>query len=180
MANPLIAGSWLVTAQAKISAAKIAPQGTASPTTLSNPTADAVGTGQGDLAFGTATGQGDILCAGDYTLAGGANVVIDLFANGLPNLLGGTANFAKLKGTFFTVLSGGDSAGVAIGGAASNATAMFFGNQNDVWTIYPSGPPFPGGSDDGVVIDATHRNIKILNAGAVNATVRVLLAGSSV
>lgn len=180
MATPLVGGSFLISAQARISGAQIDPQGTAADPTISLPTTDIIGTGMENLGFGTASGQADILCGADYALNAGANVELDLSANGLPNVFGGTANFVKLRGLFVGIVTGGDAAGVTVGGAATNAASLFFGANTATWNIFPSGAPMIGGSPAGVTVDGTHKNLKILNNGAVAVTVRLILAGTSV
>lgn len=177
----LSSGSVFITAGATISGAAIAPQGNAVSNTLNAPGNDQSLSGNQRLTFGTASGQADILCAAQYTLAGAGTQTFDLFANGIPDVFGGAANFRKLKSIAIAIVSGGDASGLIIGAAASNATPLFFGNQNDTWTISPNGPAFLGGSPDGVVIDATHRNLKITNGSAsVPVTFNVFLAGTSV
>ena len=180
MATPLTAGTIQVSAQAKISGAKIAPQGTATSVTLTAPSVDAIGNGQAMFTFGTGAGQCDILCAADYDLAAGASVEIDLFANGLPNVYGGTADFRKLKVAFVGVQGGGDAAGVTIGGSAANPHPLFFGAATSTWTIEPNQSPFSGSRSAGIAVDATHRMAKLTNNGAVPVTLRVLLGGTSV
>lgn len=173
------AGSLQLTAQAVIAGVTINPQGTAA-VTLSQPTAEANGTGEQTISFGTASGQGNLFLAGDFTLTAGASVTFDLFAGtDFKDLFGQTAAFAKLKAIFVGIITGGDTAGVTIGNAASNQLGLWFGAVTQTWTIYPSGAPLVGGQPAGVTVDNTHKNLKILNAGAVGVTVRVILVGSS-
>ena len=180
MANPLTAGTFDVSAQAKITGATIAPQGNASPNSLESPGNDQLATGSQTLAFGTGSAQADILCAAEYSLNAGANMTIDLFANGLPNLFGGDANFRNLRAIAVTISSGGDSAGLTIGNAAANPNGLFFGAVTQTWTIFPSGAPFIGGSPAGVAVTAGARNLKIANNGAVAIVFKLMLAGTSV
>lgn len=180
MATPLTAGIARASVQLAITGASIAPQG-ASASTIVVPTADAVGAGQVNIEYGTASGQCDIYCAAEYVLAtGGATQTIDIYANGLPNLFGGTADFRKLKVAYVGIVSGGDSGGVTVGGAASNANKMFFTDQTDKMVTRPSSVPFIGSAPDGITVDATNRNIKIENTGSVSVRVLVILCGTSV
>lgn len=179
----LTAGTWQITAQVLISGAKIAPQGNAATITLAYPTVDEPGSGQQqDLTYGTASGKADILCAADLNVMAAGSITLDILTGtDLKNVFGGDAPIAKLKGIYISIVSGSDdTSGVTIGNAAANANILFFGNVNDTWTIFPSGPPFLGGKPAGVTIDGTHKNVKIANGGAVDAVVRVMLAGSSV
>lgn len=177
----LTGGTFQISAAARISGATIAPQGDASSNGLSSPTADATGSGQQNTDYGTASSQADILCAGDFDIPAGGTLTIDIYTGSdLPNVFGGAAPFRTLRSVLFAITAGGDSSGVVVGNAASNANQMFFGAQTHTWTIFPSGPPLVGGSDAGVAVDATHKNINLHNAGAADATVRIMLAGGSV
>ncbi len=177
----LTAGTWNLTTQVKISNASIAAQGNASSNTLAVPSYGPTSADQQSLTFGTTSGKADIYCAVQNTLGAGANATYDILTGtDLKNVYGQTAAFAKLKGICVVIDSGGDASGLTIGGAAANANALFFGAQNDTWTIYPSGPPFAGGNDAGVTVDATHCNIKLLNNSAVSITFTIYLAGTSV
>lgn len=186
MANALTAGTLQLVASAKISGAKINPQGTAVTISLASPTAGEDGAGQVTTAFGTGAGQCDILCAADYdlTVSGGLtpSVIIDLYANGLPNVFGGDANFRHLKAVLVAIVANGEAGvGATVGNAGSNPAQMWFGAAGQTWTIFPSSVPFVGAEvTTGYVIDATHRNLKIANASATApVTVRVLLGGTS-
>lgn len=183
MANPLTAGTWQLVGQAKISGASIAAQGTATSDSVPDPVAEATAAVQQTLSYGTGSGQADILCAAAYTLTAGGSVVRDLLTGtDLPNLFGGSAAFAKLKGLFVGISSGGDAAGVTVGNTsgAGNPLTLWFGTNVMTWTVKPSGPPMLGGDPAGVAVDATHRNLRIVNNGAVSAVVVVALAGTSV
>src|SRR5574338_1019772 len=103
----LTAGSVQVNASATVTGATIAPQGTASPNTLNSPTNDQNVTGSQSLTYGTSSGNADIVCAGEFTLAAGANVEWDLFTGtDFKNLFNQTAAFRNLKSIFVTILSG--------------------------------------------------------------------------
>jgi hypothetical protein len=177
---PLTAGTFGITATATVSGAGIAAQGTASPNGLETPTANASGTASLSLATGTSSGQCDIICAGEFTLAGGASVTWDLYTGtDFKDVFGQTAAFRKLRGVAVVIVSGGDASGVIVGNAASNQTPLFFGAATQTWTVFPSGPPMVGGSPAGIAVGNTTCNLKVANAGAVSVTFRVLLAGTS-
>lgn len=177
----LTAGTWSLTTQVKIQGASIAAQGNASPNGLAVPT---YGPGSNDgqsLTYGTASAKADIYCAVQNTLAATTAATYDLYVGtDLKDVYGGTAAIRTLRGICIVIEDGGDASGLRIGGAATNATPLFFGNANDLWTIFPSGPPFAGGSDAGVVLTALLKNLKVENLGAVPVTFTVYLAGSSV
>lgn len=183
MAGPaLTAGTWQLTAAALIQGAKIAPQGTAATITLAYPTCDETGSDEQQLTYGTGSGEADVLCAADFAVTAGGSITLDLLTGtDLKNVFGGDAPIVKLKGVYIGVVSGSDdTSGVTVGNAAANCNQLFFGAQNDTWTIYPSGCPMIGGKPAGVTVDATNRNLKIANGGAADAVVRVMVAGSSV
>lgn len=177
--NELTGGTLQIGANIDISGVTIDPQGTAA-AAITSPTATMNGAGQQTFDFGTASGECDILCAADYELTTGASVTINIYSNGLPNLFGGDANFRSLRAIFFQVLSGGDSVGVVIGGAASDPHPLFFGADDQTWTIFPDGSPLTNSCAAGVPVTVGAENIKILNAGAVTVIVRVALGGTSV
>lgn len=177
----LTAGSMSVSGSAQITEVTIAPQGTASTTVIPAPTAGAGVAVSQSLEYGTGSGQADIYCAGNFTLGAGLTVTWDLYTGtDFKDLFGETAAFRKLKSITVAVLSGGDASGLVVGNAASDAASLFFGANTQTWTVYPSGPPLFGGSPAGVTVDATHKNLKIANAGAAEITFAVALAGTSV
>lgn len=177
----LTAGTWQLITQVKISGAKIAAQGNASGNTLNVPTIGEAAADTQALTFGTTSGKADILCAVQNTLAATTAATYDLLVGAdLKDVYGGAAPIVTLRGICIVINSGGDASGLRIGGAASNATPLWFANANDMWTIFPSGPPFAGGSDAGITLTALLKNVKIENLGAVPVTFTIFLAGSSV
>ncbi len=177
----LTGGTFGINASGAITAATIDPQGTASPSGLESPSADAQGTGSQTLSYGTSSGAADILCAGDFTLAAAGTVEWDLFTGtDFKDVFGQTAAFRKLRGLFIAITDGGDTAGVTIGDAATDPNPLFFGAVDQTWTIFPDGPPMMGGSPAGVAVAGATSNLLITNNGAVEVTVRVMLAGTSV
>lgn len=132
------------------------------------------------LAYGTSTGQADILCYQTRTLTAGATLTLDLYTGtDFKDVFGDTAALRKVKGLCVWVDSGGDTAGVTVGAAATDIWPAFFGNSSDVWNIFPSGPPLVGGSPAGVAVGAATKNLKILNNGAVSVVVGIAVAGTS-
>jgi hypothetical protein len=133
------------------------------------------------LTYGTSSGKVDLITCSDRTLTAGASGTYDLYTGtDLKDLDGLTCAFRKVKLIQVSIVSGGDTAGVTVGGAASDQWVGFFGASGDTLTIYPSGPPFLGGQPAGSAVGTTTKNLKILNNGAVSVTVRITIAGSSV
>lgn len=132
------------------------------------------------LTYGTTAGKADIVCFQTRTLATVTAATYDLYTGtDLLDIFGDTAAFRKIKSLMVWVDSGGDAAGVTVGGAAADAWVAFFGNINDVWTVFPSGPPLLGGSPAGVAVGSGTKNLKILNNGAVSVVVGIAIAGTS-
>ncbi len=179
----LTGGTCSITASCSVSGVTKAPQGTATVAGVPSPTWSGSNGDTEVLAFGTASGLADIYCYAAFSIALSSSSTFDLFTGSdFKNVMGDTAAFAKLKSIYVQVVDGtGGTAGVTIGGAASNANALWFGNQNDTWTIFDGGPPFIGGNPAGVTVDATHCNLKISNnSSSAAVTVIIALAGSSV
>lgn len=147
--------------------------------TMRDATATGSGSGQQSLAFGTGSGAFDTLISQPRTLAAGASETIDLFAGStLLDLFGDSGALRTVKGLTIYIVDGGDSSGVRIGGAASQAWPGFFADSSDKITIYPGGPPLPLGKPEGVAVGSTTNNLKIENLGAVGVTYRIMIAGS--
>jgi len=133
------------------------------------------------LAYGTATGQVNLIVAQDRAIAATTAVLFDLYTGtDLKDLAGLTAAFRHLRSIAVWIVSGGDTTGIRMGGAGLNESTLWFEAVGDMMRIYPGGPPFLQGSPAGVVIDATHKMLKVENLGAVAATVRVQIAGATV
>lgn len=134
------------------------------------------------LTYGTASGNVDLITGSDRTLTAGANVTYDLYVGtDLLNLAGETTcAFRKVKYAGIFIVSGGDTAGIRIGGAAANEWIGFFVAAGDKQDHFPSGPPWQVGSPAGKAVGATTKNLKVENLGAVSVTYRVVIAGTSV
>jgi hypothetical protein len=167
-------GTWNLFAAARVTGVKLPTNQPAGPKlTLS----DRIGQ---TLAYGTGSGQADIICFQTRTLTAGATLTLDLYTGtDLKDLYGDTAALRKVKGLCVWVDSGGDTSGVTVGAAATNIWPAFFGNSSDVWNVFPSGPPLVGGSPAGVAVGAATCNLKILNNGAVSVVVGIAIAGTS-
>lgn len=138
-----------------------------------------VGTPDQGLSYGTSSGQADIFVMRAITINATTATTYDLTSS-FADVFGDTAVFAKIRSIVVWINSGGDSSGVRIGGAASNAWAANFADPSDMCVIYPSGPPWCAGSPAGITVDGTHKNLKIENLGAAAVTLYVCIAGSSV
>ena len=133
------------------------------------------------LTYGTSSGLVDLITCSDRTLTAGSSGTYDLYTGtDLADLVGGTCAFRKVKLIQIAIVTGGDTAGVTIGNAASNGWAAFFGAAGNTMTIYPNGPAFAQGSPAGVAVGSSTKNLKVLNNGAASVTVRITIAGTSV
>jgi hypothetical protein len=161
--------------------------GSAPNNTLPDAKATAIATAQQELLYGTGEAKNDIFCAGEYIIAAGGTLTLNLFDGGTTTsdlvriVTGGAAGMVLCKSLSFAVVSGGDESGVSVGGASSNEFSGFFGAAGDKVKIYPDGPALPLGSPNGSTVSATLKNVKLENLSSSEAvTVRVTASGSSV
>lgn len=139
---------------------------------------------QPELTYGVGTGKVNLIVCSDHNLtaSGGLtpSATWDLYTGtDLKDLDGGTAAFRFVRYAGMFILTGGDSSGVRVGGAASDCWPAFFADATDKWLIKPGGMPFQGGTREGVAVGASTKNLYVENLGAAAVTVRVILAGSS-
>jgi hypothetical protein len=130
------------------------------------------------LPYGTGAGCVTHVVAHEYTLGVGASVTLDLYDGSLADVFGVASPLRVLRGWAIWVHSGGDTSGVTVGNAGSNPHPLGFGSATYTKSIYPGGAAEAGGPKD-IAVTATVRNVKIQNASAVAAVVRVFLGGSS-
>lgn len=105
------------------------------------------------------------------TLAQGATSTLNLataFATALTSI--------KYIGVFITSTTGR----LRIGGAASDANALWFADATDKADIWPNGPGFQQGNKSAAVaVDATHKNVLLDNVtGSGSVTYTVVVVGS--
>lgn len=133
------------------------------------------------LAFGTGSGQADILILTTRPLANGASETIDLYAGTtLKDVFGENAPLRKVKSIMVWVESGGDAAGVVVGGATSNGWIGFFADKTDKAKVFPSGPPYLAGSPAGVAVETpSDLNLRVENLAAVSVVYGIMIAGTS-
>jgi hypothetical protein len=161
--------------------ARVDPQGTAVTSTLADALFALTGSAEFALTYGTASGEINLLCGQDRTLNAATAETFDLYTGSdLKELNGGTAAFRKVKLLVVYVISGGDTAGLVVGGAAADQWVGFFGDVTDKHKVFPSGPAYQGGSPAGVAVGATTKNLKVENLGAVAVTYRIVVAGTNV
>jgi hypothetical protein len=159
-------------------------QGASTNNTLAKP---ALSVPQGwnlSLSWGQAVNTFESYVAILNTLAGAASVTYDLFDGSLSDVTGVAAPFRTLQFVAVYQISnaagtaGSDSSGLTVGNAAANAHAFWLSAAATTYSIEGVyGFPFAQGSRAGKVVDATHRNLKILNADAVNTATYVFCAG---
>lgn len=137
-------------------------------------------TSQQVTTFGVTTAKANVLVSRARTLAPGASDVIDLYA-GLTLLDpdNQSAPFGRVRFIEIAITSGGDAAGLVIGGAPSAEWVGFFRNAGDQFVIFPTGPSFRGGSSAGVAVTSAAKNLKIHNVGAAGLTYDIVVAGVS-
>ncbi len=134
------------------------------------------------LTYGTTSGKADIFVAQLRTLAAGAGETLDLYATSLLDLFGDVVALRKLKSLAVWIDSGGDSGGLSVGndGVIANPHPLFFLGTSPRQVVKPGGGPMGGSDPDGVTVDATHRNVKLLSLSAVSLVYALYAAGTSV
>lgn len=133
------------------------------------------------LEFGTGSGRFDRSPVSDRAIPAGSSVTYDLYTGtDLPGLQDEAAPFRTVKYLKISIVSGGDTSGVRVGGAASNEWVGFFVAAGDKQDIFPGGPPYLAGSPAGKAVGSSTKNLKIENLGVVEVVVRIVLAGSIV
>jgi hypothetical protein len=135
------------------------------------------------LGFGNGSGTMNQLILMERSLGPGLSETLDLYDGSTNNpafidILGSNVAFRTLRGIAFWILDGGDTAGVTIGNAASNAHPLWWGGTTPTQTIYPSSGGMSGGQQAGVAVTSSVRNVKVLNNGAVSVTYIVAAAGA--
>ena len=173
-------GGTFRTSVSAVAVATKAPQGNGADDSLPDAKVSGSGSGQQSISFGTGSGRFDILVSQPRSLVAGASETLDLFTGtDLKNVFGETAPFRLVKDLMLYVVDGGDSSGVKVGGASSNAWFGFLESATDKVKFYPGGPPLVLGSPAGATVTSTTKNLKIENAGAAAVTYRLIMAGSS-
>jgi len=156
-------------------------------TTLASVSRILSGGGTAATDFGSGSGYGDLFCVGEFSIAAGGSLTLDLYAGGvvagtdLTDVYGGSAPFRIVRALVVEIADEGTdaTAGVRVGGAASNPAALWFVDTSDKHDIFPDGPPYVGGSPVGKTVSSTVRNFKIENLStSVARIVRVTAAGS--
>jgi hypothetical protein len=132
------------------------------------------------LQFGTGAGTFDLLSCSDREIPAVSSVTYDLYTGtDLAGLVGETAAFRHVRMLKISIVSGGDTSGVRVGGAASDEWVGFFESAGDSLDIFPDGPPFMVGSPAGKAVGAATKNLKIENLGAVEVVVRIVIGGTA-
>ena len=137
------------------------------------------------LAYGTGSGQIDTIIANAYELAASASNTHNLFDGTVPDVFGVANALQNVKAVMIYLVANTDSSSpspsITIGNAATNALAMNLGAVGQTYQHFASSLPFLAGKLAGYTVDATHKNIKVLNdSGTLKATYYLLVAGCKV
>jgi len=135
------------------------------------------------LGFGTGSGQINQLVMQERSLGPGLSETLDLYDGStntppLIDIMGATVAFRTIRGFALWIIDGGDSAGLTVGNAASNANTLWMGGTTPTLTAYPDSGAIAMGQQAGKLVTSTARNVKVLNNGAVSVTYLVAMAGS--
>lgn len=135
------------------------------------------------LSFGTGSGQANKFVCTVRSLNAGASETLDLSAGTIDDIFDASGALATLKRIIVIQVANLDgttaASSITVGNAAANATQLWFGADNDTYTIYGTdGLPFIAGDDAGVTIDGTNKNVLITNNdGANKAAYFIFMAG---
>lgn len=158
-------------------------QGASTNNTLAKPTLTVPQGWSVNLTWGQTTGYFESFVCLMNTLAGAASVTYDLFDGSLSDVTGVSAPFRTLlyvavyQVANASGVAGSNSSGFTIGNAAANAHALWFGAAAQTYSLLGvNGVPFFHGDSTGKTVDATHRNVKILNNDATNTGTYVFMA----
>ena len=121
------------------------------------------------LTTGTGSGQVDGFVWTVRELAASAADTLDLFAgSSLFTPFGEVARFQTLKFVWVQQVANPDGStngvSLTVGNPASNGTPLWFGAVTHTYTVKGiNAVPFVQGDPAGITLDATHKNIKVLN-----------------
>lgn len=136
------------------------------------------------LTTGTGSGQMDGFVWTVRELAASASDTLDLYAgSSLFTPFGEVARFQTLKFVWVQQVANPDGStdgvSLTVGNPVSNGTPLWFGDVTHTYTVKGvSAVPFAQGDPAGVTLDATHKNIKVLNdSGSAKVNYALVLAG---
>lgn len=178
------AGTLTIDTVVRVAGGLPAP-GNAPSNTLTGPTTQTNLTASQSLTYGTSSGKMDVPCNGQFIIAAGGSLTLNLYDGGtttsdLTTLFGDAASLRNVKSLSVVVTSGGDASGVKVGAASSNEFVGWFSAAGDAAVIYPSGPALSFGSPAGKAVTSSAKNLKLENLGAAAVIVSVVAAGTTV
>jgi hypothetical protein len=131
------------------------------------------------LEYGAGSGYVDRTTVSNRAIPASSSVTYDLYTGtDLRGPAGETTPLRLVKYLEISVVSGGTSSGVRIGGASSNEWVGFFAAAGDMADLFPGGPAFAVGSPAGKAVGSTTKNLKIENLGTSEVVVRIVTGGS--
>lgn len=124
-----------------------------------------------ELANGTGSGQANFAYQDQITITASSSSTVDLFA--LTDAFGNSVAPTICKVLAIRLYSSSDTAAsINVGAAASNIFSPHLAASNDIVVIrYQGWAIFVAKDATGYAIDATHRNLKILNNSATQSVV---------
>ena len=179
-----LAGGSLTVSTSVKAVGKLAGSGNTAANTIPTVSRSITGGTSEVISFGSGSGNGDLVCCGEYSIDESSSITIDLYSGGtttsdLTDVFGGAAPFRIIRSLVVEITSGGDASGVRIGGAASNEWTGYFASAGDQVDIFPSGVPFAVSSPAGKTVGSTTKNLKIANLSTAAAVVVRVTAGGS-
>lgn len=181
----LSGGSSQASTSVKITGKLPGPGNTAG-NTIPETSRTVAGGGTCTLDFGVGRGRACLHAAGQFQIAAGGTLTLDLYAGGvtaddLTDVFNGSAPFRLVKLLAVDIAGDGDdaSSAVRVGGASSNEWVGYFETAGDSLDIYPDGMAFAVAKPAGVAVGSATKNLAIENRSTTAARiVQVSAAGS--
>lgn len=138
-----------------------------------------------ELANGTGTGNADTIIIQPRLLAASASETLNFFDGSVVDITGAATALQTIKNLIIYQIANADATTAAssftVGGAASDVLQLNFGSTTDTWTGYKDQAIFWAGRNTGYTVDATHKNLKVLNNdGANKLSYLLIVAGNHV
>lgn len=137
------------------------------------------------LSYGTGSGQINTIIANAYELAASASNTHNLFDGTVPDIFAVASGLQNVKAVMIYLVANTDSSSpspsITIGNAATDALTLNLGGLTQTYQHFASSLPFLAGKLAGYTVNATNKNIKVLNDSAtLKATYYLLVGGVKV
>ena len=126
------------------------------------------------ITNGTGAGKAQVQWHSKISIPTGTATTIDL-----TNLEGmyGTVSFSSVKAVYIRLVTATDTYILEVGNAAENNQLLFLKDDSDIFVLNNDGYLFCQSVNEGWVVDATNKNIKLNNPNAAGIIVDIYLIG---